>query len=103
MTTIFSLSDTPSVSDSSAIGAILLEPLFLIAACLFWLIVLPLGGLFCAAVSLYDRLAGEHPRPIHTAAVLRHSSSNPFGFRQSSLRFREGKDSSARISGGAQA
>jgi hypothetical protein len=103
MITTFSLSDTLNVSGSSAISAILLEPLFIIAACLFWLIVLPLGGLFCAAVSLYDWLARPHPRRIHTAAVLRRSSSNPFAFRQSSLRFRGGKDSSARISGRVQA
>jgi hypothetical protein len=103
MTTTFSLSDTTNDSGPSAIRTCLLEAVLVIGACLFWLIVLPIGGLFCAAVSLYDRLADPHHRPVHTATILRRSSINPFVLRQADLGIREGKDSSARIGGRAQA
>jgi hypothetical protein len=103
MTTTFSLSDTPTASGSSAIGTFLLEPVLVIGACLFWLIVLPIGGLFCAAVFLYDRLADPHHRPVHAATILRRSSINPLALRQADLGLREGKDSTARIGGRAQA
>jgi hypothetical protein len=33
------------------------EPLLLVATCLFWIIVLPLSGLFCLGVWLFDRVA----------------------------------------------
>jgi hypothetical protein len=103
MTTIFSLSNTHNPSGYSTLGTVLLEPFFLVASFLFWLIVLPLGGLFCLAVSIYDRIAIPHPRPVHTAAMLRRSPINSFAIGKTGLPFREPKGSPSQIGRRAQA
>ena len=48
--------EEPSSFGASQLKAILLEPLLLVATCLFWLIVLPISGAFCATVAVYDKI-----------------------------------------------
>src|SRR5712691_1258327 len=61
MTTTLSHSFTPKQELPPALTAdwksVLLEPLLVVGACLFWLAALPITGLFCASVAIYDKVA----------------------------------------------
>ena len=66
MTTAPSHSFTPKEKLPAATKAnwqsILLEPLLCVGASLFWLAVLPIAGLFCVSIAIYDK-AGSLRRP----------------------------------------
>ena len=59
MTSTFShsiLPQAPEPNPFALLHSIFLEPLLIVATCLFWIIVLPPSGLFCLAVTLFDRV-----------------------------------------------
>lgn len=62
--------------------SVLLEPVLVIGACLFWLGVLPITGVFCAGVAVYDKISSLKGREIHLPD-LRH---NPLVLRKKSAR-----------------
>ncbi len=39
---------------------VLFEPLYVVAACLAWLAILPITGVFCAGVDVYDKVKSPH-------------------------------------------
>ena len=39
---------------------ILLESLFVLAACLLWVAILPIYGVFCVGIGAYDKVASLH-------------------------------------------
>jgi hypothetical protein len=59
MTTTLSQSFTPKEELPAAADRKfgLFEPLLVVGACVFWLAVLPITGLFCASVAIYDKVA----------------------------------------------
>jgi hypothetical protein len=63
--------------------SLLLEPLFMIGACLFWLAVLPLTGIFCGAVAVYDKITALKSREIHLPDLRRNPAHNPLVLRKS--------------------
>jgi hypothetical protein len=59
MTSTFSHSILPQAPESTALAllhSIFVEPLLVVGTCLFWIIVLPISGLFCLGVTLFDRV-----------------------------------------------
>jgi hypothetical protein len=66
--------------------SVLLEPLFMIGACLFWLAVLPLTGVFCAGVAVYDKIMSLKSREIHLPDLRRNPAHNPLVLRKKSTR-----------------
>jgi hypothetical protein len=66
--------------------ALLLEPLFMIGACLFWLAVLPLTGAFCAGVAIYDKIMSLKSRAIHLPDLRHNPAHNPLVLRKKSTR-----------------
>lgn len=59
MTSTFPHSILPPASPPAAFAllhSIFVEPILLLATCLFWMIVLPLAGLFCLGVACFDRV-----------------------------------------------
>ena len=101
--TATSFSHKPNVSEFPSFHAILLEPFFLIATCLFWLVFLPLTGLFCAGVAIYDRLAAAYTGQISLHGLRHHPSANPLVLRKKALPVDREKISSRRASHVAQA
>ncbi len=53
----------------------LFEPVLVVGACLFWLVALPVTGLFCATVALYDKVASLRTQQFRLPD-LRHSGTN---------------------------
>src|SRR5712691_9616679 len=89
MTTTFSHPFTPEEQNSSGwvnLKSVLLEPLFMIGACLFWLAVLPITGVFCAGVAVYDRIASLKGRGIHLPDLRHNPAHNPLVLRKKSAR-----------------
>ncbi|MGH8095012.1 MAG: hypothetical protein ACREIF_16325 [Chthoniobacterales bacterium] len=71
--------ETPSAA--SHLVATLLEPLFLVATCLFWAVVLPMTGLFCTGVATYDYIAALTAKEFRLPH-LRTAASNPLVIRK---------------------
>jgi hypothetical protein len=69
-------SETPTAP--SQLIATVLEPVFVAASCLFWVVVLPISGLFCAGVASYDYFAALKVKGL---PVLRNRPSNPLVLR----------------------
>lgn len=104
MTTTFShpfipKSDFPAPSDvnwkSSA-----LEPLLVVGACLFWLALLPVTGLFCAGVALYDKVASLKTGPLRLPDLRYSAANNPLVLRKTSA---PGQRTAAQTSSAARA
>ncbi len=88
MTTTFShpflpKSDLP-VSPDTNWKSLALEPLLVVGACLFWLAVLPVTGLFCAGVALYDALASLKPGTLRLPDLRSSATNNPLVLRKKS-------------------
>lgn len=66
--------------------SILLEPVFVIGACLFWLAVLPITGVFCASVAIYDRITSLKGGKIHLPDLRHNPAHNPLVLRKKSAR-----------------
>lgn len=59
MTTTFAqpiLPETPEPAAFALLHSIFIEPVLVVASCLFWLVALPISGLFCLGVALFDKL-----------------------------------------------
>lgn len=62
---------------------ILLEPLLVVATCLFWVMVLPVTGLFCASVAIYDKLASLNAPKLRLPDLRHTGTNNPLVLRRS--------------------
>ena len=85
MTTTFLHPLIPEAHNSfglTDLKSFLLEPLFMIGACLFWLAVLPLTGLFCTGVAVYDKITSLKSRKIHLPDLRRNPAHNPLVLRK---------------------
>ncbi|MEO8439628.1 MAG: hypothetical protein ABI540_05335 [Spartobacteria bacterium] len=83
MTTTFAY---PTLTENSAAPAhaTLLEPLLIVASCLFWLFALPVTALFCGSVMIYDKIASFKPSSLRLPA-LRNMAHNPLVLRRTAL------------------
>jgi hypothetical protein len=85
MTTTLSHPFTPKKELPTAVTAdwksVLLEPLLVVGACLFWLAALPITGLFCASVAIYDKVAS-----LHWPNLRYNAAHNPLVLRKKSAR-----------------
>jgi hypothetical protein len=74
----------PSLSPikSSSPSHFLLEPLLVVGSAMFWILVLPLGALFCAGVALYDWVAALSTRQFRFPLLRSHLRLNPLMLRQ---------------------
>lgn len=66
--------------------SVLLEPVLVIGACLFWLAVLPITGVFCAGVAVYDKITSLKGREIHLPDLRHNPAHNPLVLRKKSAR-----------------
>lgn len=64
--------------------SVLLEPAFVVGACLFWLAVLPVTGVFCAGVALYDKFAALKIGQLRLPDLRRGGANNPLVLRKKS-------------------
>lgn len=62
----------------------LLEPVLVMGACLFWLAVLPVTGLFCATVALYDKVASFRTQQFRLPDLRYSGAHNPLLLRKKS-------------------
>lgn len=88
MTSTFShplMSDEQNPTGFANLRSILLEPLFMLAAGLFWLAVLPITGVFCAGVAVYDKMAALKAEPIRLPDLRSNPAHNPLVLRKSSV------------------
>ncbi|HEX4665056.1 MAG TPA: hypothetical protein VH207_00545 [Chthoniobacterales bacterium] len=105
MTSTFPHSILPQAPEPAAFAllhSIFVEPVLLVATCLFWIIVLPISGLFCLGVAFFDRvtafrgskvqLLGLRP-PTHPLVLRRTASS---GEKISTTQRRPGTQTAAR-------
>lgn len=88
MTTIFShpfmpKSDLPLSPDANW-KSLVLEPLLVVGTCLFWLAVLPVTGLFCVGVALYDKVASLKTGPLRLPDLRYSAANNPLVLRKKS-------------------
>ncbi len=88
MTTTFSQpfmpkSDLPASPDANWKSTVF-EPLLVAGACLFWLAVLPLTGVFCAGVALYDKLASLKTGSLRLPDLRYSAVNNPLVLRKKS-------------------
>ena len=63
----------------------LLEPLLIAGACLFWIAILPVTGLFCAGVAVYDKLASLKASPLRVPDLRSCAANNPLVLRKTRL------------------
>ncbi len=61
----------------SASSRLLLEPLLVAATSIFWIVVLPISAIFCAAVKLYDRVAALSRLQLRLPLLRSHLRANP--------------------------
>ncbi len=102
MTTTFAQSLLPreeQPSTQTSLKSFLLEPVLVVGAGLFWLTVLPITGLFCAGVALYDKIASLKAREVRLPDLRRSPAHNPLVLRKRSLR----PDAAGKTSGRAPA
>lgn len=88
MTTTFSQpfmpkSDLPVSPDTNWKSAVF-EPLLVVGACLFWLAVLPVTGVFCAGVALYDKVASLKTGSLRLPDLRYSAVNNPLVLRKKS-------------------
>ena len=76
-------SDLPASPDANWKSAAL-EPLLVVGACLFWLAVLPVTGLFCAGVALYDKVASLKTGTLRLPDLSYSAAHNPLVLRKKS-------------------
>jgi hypothetical protein len=74
------------LSELTNLQSVLLEPLFVIGACLFWLAVLPFTGVFCAGVAVYDKITSLKGREIHLPDLRHNPTHHPLVLRKKSAR-----------------
>ena len=86
MTTTIPQPLMPQNQDSavSQMKTVLLEPLLVLGTCLFWLAVLPVTGLFCASVALYDKVASLKTSSIRLPDLRHNQAHNPLVLRKKS-------------------
>ncbi len=60
----------------------LIEPLLAVGSCLFWLAVLPLTGLFCVGVIVYDNVASLKTGPLRLPDLRSSAAHNPLILRK---------------------
>ncbi len=61
-----------------------IEPLLAVGSCLFWLAVLPLNGLLCAGVIVFDKIASLEIRPLRLPDLRFSAAHNPLVLRKNS-------------------
>ncbi|MEO5717036.1 MAG: hypothetical protein ABIR29_00510 [Chthoniobacterales bacterium] len=84
MTTNFSHPFLPESAPDTNWTAVLLEPVLVVGACLFWLAVLPVTGLFCAGVALYDKVASLKTEQLRLPDLRYSGAHNPLVLRKKS-------------------
>jgi len=75
-----------NLSGLTNLKSALLEPIFVIGACLFWLAVLPITGVFCAGVTVYDKITSLKGREIRLPDLRHNPARNPLVLRKKSAR-----------------
>lgn len=68
---------------AAQLKTVLLEPLIVVAACIFWVMVLPVTGLFCASVAVYDKLASLNAPKLRLPDLRHTAVNNPLVLRRS--------------------
>lgn len=64
--------------------SLLLEPFMVVCTCLFWLAVLPVTGIFCAGVALYDKVATLRKVDFRLPDLRSRGAHNPLVLRKKS-------------------
>ncbi|MBA3652054.1 MAG: hypothetical protein H0W66_11400 [Chthoniobacterales bacterium] len=65
----------------------MLEPLPVVAACLFWLAALHITGLFCATVPLYDKVTSFRTQQFRLPDLRYSGANNPLLLRNATRDF----------------
>ncbi len=65
--------------------SLLLEPLMIAGTCFFWLTVLPVTGLFCASVAIYDKVASLRKGNLRLPNLRSNAGHNPLVLRKKSV------------------
>jgi len=68
-------STTPSSFGAKELQAIIVEPFLIVAVSLFWMVVLPIAGLFCSGVAISEKINALKRREVRIAWSYR------YGFR----------------------
>lgn len=71
--------------DTTGWKSLLLEPLLVVGTCLFWAAVLPVTGLFCASVAIYDKVASLKMVNLRMPELRGSAAHNPLLLRKKSL------------------
>ncbi len=69
-------------SFAASLKAVLLEPLLIVGAGAFWLAVLPVTGVFCASVALYDKVVALKKRELRLPNLRHNRAQNPLVLRR---------------------
>ncbi|MEO7725483.1 MAG: hypothetical protein ABIU29_12495 [Chthoniobacterales bacterium] len=89
MTTALTHSFMPKHELPAPVGtdlkSLLLEPLMVVGTALFWLAVLPLTGLFCAGVAIYDKAVALKKADLRIPALRSSAAHNPLVLRKKSV------------------
>lgn len=65
--------------------SLLLEPLMIVGTGLFWLAVLPVTGVFCAGVAIYDKVASLKKVELRLPDLRSSAAHNPLVLRKKSV------------------
>lgn len=101
MTTTFAqsiLPETPEPATLALLHSIFVEPVLVVATCLFWLIVLPISGLFCLGVALFDKMVAFRAPKIGLLDL--RATNNPLVLRRTAA---SGEKVSTQARSGTQA
>jgi hypothetical protein len=82
MITILAEPLPPETASADRFFSLLIEPLLVVAAGLFWAIILPLAGIFCAGVAFYNRFSRFAGSRLCLSHLGRPARSNPLVLRR---------------------
>ncbi|MEO7168454.1 MAG: hypothetical protein ABI787_04075 [Spartobacteria bacterium] len=69
----------------SQLKAIIVEPFLVVATCVFWIAVLPVTGIFCAGVAVYDKVASLRAPEIRLPDLRSNPGANPLVLRRKAV------------------
>ncbi len=66
----------------SQLKAIIVEPFLVVATCAFWIAVLPVTGIFCVGVAVYDKVASMRAPELRLPDLRSNPGANPLVLRR---------------------
>jgi hypothetical protein len=77
--------DTQASFATSQLKMLLLEPLFVAFAGLFWLTVLPIGAFISAAIATYEKIAAFHSTGLRLPLLRSNAATSPLVFKRTGV------------------